>query len=980
MEGRPEELFELLEQLGKGSFGSVYKARHRPSGTIVAVKVIPLTGEDEDGLEDMRREIALLQECVHPNVVRYFGSFMGDDYLWIVMEHCGGGSVRDVLDATKSPLNEPQIAYVCGEALKGLVYLHSVYKLHRDIKCSNILLTDDGFVKLADFGVAARLTRTMSKRDTFTGTPHWMAPEVIQESRYDGKVDVWALGVSAMEMAEVNPPRHDVHPMRVIFMITAEPSPALREKERWSDSFRDFVFRCLQKDARRRPDAAELLPHGFLQSSAGSGASLAPLVEAAKRRAARKREKEMEKEKEKSAGKSSESSGGERAKEPRGDASRDRNRPDVSSEPAETTTATATATTTAARDAVPDASQSPSSAAHRRGGSGDGAGRHRRAGSKSGTIKLDAATAAAAMAAAEAALDQTADSSTLFSPDTTASGSGASRSSSAFPTADERDENENADDARGTVVRADAATDDADAETYATTRIIGDRSRSGSSIGRSAFVLSKDDETPDPYATTNVRRARRATLEDDAREDEITKKRDADPGTESGLDAASLMRMFAGRELTDAERAAADDVFLRKGDEDVSENVSSAEEERESAGAAEGDVFASRAPSLVPVPVPPARGSVSDLQRRVRPSRDAEEARRMAKQLADAPRFDEARATRRLTPHGRSATFTSSASSSAAFSAAFSSEKQKPDADAANEASARATKNKKRFAFHPDDILAYAFETCVVDENGRFERPFFFPSAEKNGDEKEKVGAGTSPFATSPFAPALAALVRVSSPAALPDRRRLKEAIKAHECFYFGGDRTRASDDERSFSSSDGSSSAGGSDSDDDDDDDDDDPIGGVSRATLRSKADALLRRFARFPRDPLRATDVDPRALIEHDASWDNAPLDAIERARVATDGDETRVEMNEARCAAARLPPAVAAVASRRVQVDVLLKAASWHAGLARGASAALPDARAARRVRGALEHVLHELGETEALERVLAFEPPEDAAEPL
>jgi hypothetical protein len=158
----------------------------------------------------------------------------------------------------------------------------------------------------------------------------------------------------------------------------------------------------------------------------------------------------------------------------------------------------------------------------------------------------------------------------------------------------------------------------------------------------------------------------------------------------------------------------------------------------------------------------------------------------------------------------------------------------------------------------------------------------------------------------------------------------------------------------------------------------DDDPIGGVSRATLRSKADALLRRFARFPRDPLRATDVDPRALIDHDASWDNTPLDAIERARVATDGDETRVEINEARCAAARLPPAVAAVASRRFQVDVLLKAASWHAGLARGASAALPDARAARRVRGALEHVLHELGETEALERVLAFEPPEDAAE--
>ena len=143
------------------------------------------------------------------------------------MEHCGGGSVRDVLTTGGAPLSEAQIAYLCGESLKGLVYLHSIFKVHRDIKCSNILLTESGGVKLADFGVAAQLTRTMSKRNTFIGTPHWMAPEVIQEARYDGKVDVWALGVSAIEMAEVKPPRHDVHPMRVIFMITREPPPTL---------------------------------------------------------------------------------------------------------------------------------------------------------------------------------------------------------------------------------------------------------------------------------------------------------------------------------------------------------------------------------------------------------------------------------------------------------------------------------------------------------------------------------------------------------------------------------------------------------------------------------------------------------------------------------------------------------------------------------------------------------------------------------
>jgi serine/threonine protein kinase len=280
--GRPEDLFELLEQLGKGSYGAVYKARHRPSGTIVAVKVIPLSGEDEEGLEDIRREIAVLQECVHPNVVRYFGSFMGNEYLWIVMEHCGGGSVRDILSASNRPLREAQIAYLCGETLKGLVYLHSIFKVHRDIKCSNILLTESGGVKLADFGVAAQLTRTMSKRNTFIGTPHWMAPEVIQESRYDGKVDVWALGISAIEMAEIQPPRHDVHPMRVIFMITREPSPRLashearREfegnNEAWSAAFHDFINQCLRKETSRRPTATELLPHRFLQSSAGSGA------------------------------------------------------------------------------------------------------------------------------------------------------------------------------------------------------------------------------------------------------------------------------------------------------------------------------------------------------------------------------------------------------------------------------------------------------------------------------------------------------------------------------------------------------------------------------------------------------------------------------------------------------------------------------------------------------------------------------------
>ena len=220
------------------------------------------------------------------------------------------------------------------------------------------------------------------------------------------------------------------------------------------------------------------------------------------------------------------------------------------------------------------------------------------------------------------------------------------------------------------------------------------------------------------------------------------------------------------------------------------------------------------------------------------------------------------------------------------------------------------------------------------------------------------------------FAPALVALVGASEPAALPDRRRLKEMIRERDKRVTDGFDTTARIDASDASA--GSSDSDDSDSDDDDDDATEKSLGGVSRATVAVKAEALLRRFAFLP-EPLRAADIDSRAL-RHDASRDNTPLDAIDHATKTKTFDRTRVD--EARCAAARLPPIVAAAAARHAQVDFLLKTASWHAGLARGASVAAPDARAERRARGALEYVLHELGETEALERVLAFEE-EDAA---
>ncbi|KAJ8548030.1 hypothetical protein K7X08_021266 [Anisodus acutangulus] len=277
----PSTKYELLHELGKGSYGAVYKARDLRTSEMVAIKVISLS-EGEEGYEEIRGEIEMLQQCSHPNVVRYLGSYQGEEYLWIVMEYCGGGSVADLMNVTDEPLEEYQIAFICREALKGLSYLHSIFKVHRDIKGGNILLTDQGEVKLGDFGVAAQLTRTMSKRNTFIGTPHWMAPEVIQESRYDGKVDVWALGVSAIEMAEGLPPRATVHPMRVLFMISIEPAPMLEDKEKWTLVFHDFVAKCLTKDPRLRPTASEMLKHKFSEKFKAGASVMMPKIEKAK--------------------------------------------------------------------------------------------------------------------------------------------------------------------------------------------------------------------------------------------------------------------------------------------------------------------------------------------------------------------------------------------------------------------------------------------------------------------------------------------------------------------------------------------------------------------------------------------------------------------------------------------------------------------------------------------------------------------------
>ncbi|KAK3236868.1 hypothetical protein CYMTET_53016 [Cymbomonas tetramitiformis] len=278
----PRALFEILEEIGKGSCGVVFKARDKKTSELVAIKILSISDEN-DGFEEVTKEITMLQECDHPNVVRYLGQYTDatQQTLWIVMEYCIGGNVGDLMKATLKPLSEAQIAYICQETLKGLQYLHCVGKVHRDIKGSNILLTENGNVKVADFGVAAQLTRTMSKRNTFTGTPHWMAPEMIQNDRYNASVDIWALGIVCIEMAEMLPPRWHIHPMRVIFVIPRDPPPSLSEPENWSLSLRHFVQHCLVKDPKYRASGEQLLQTDFITASKAGPSCLVPAVKLA---------------------------------------------------------------------------------------------------------------------------------------------------------------------------------------------------------------------------------------------------------------------------------------------------------------------------------------------------------------------------------------------------------------------------------------------------------------------------------------------------------------------------------------------------------------------------------------------------------------------------------------------------------------------------------------------------------------------------
>ena len=259
----PLDEYELCGALGEGSYGAVWKGRNRKTGEMVAIKIVPFENGDD---AELRKEIQILEKAKDDFIVGYYASYEKDQNVWIVMELAEAGSVNDVMHICDVALEEGLIKILIASALLGLDYLHSKMMIHRDIKAGNILLTRSGQAKLADFGVSAQLSTINARRNTVIGTPFWMAPEVIQETQYDYKADIWSLGITLIELADREPPFANIHPMRAIFMIPSRPPPTFHDDNAWSKDMVSFLQRCLVKNPEERASAKELLEHPFVKA------------------------------------------------------------------------------------------------------------------------------------------------------------------------------------------------------------------------------------------------------------------------------------------------------------------------------------------------------------------------------------------------------------------------------------------------------------------------------------------------------------------------------------------------------------------------------------------------------------------------------------------------------------------------------------------------------------------------------------------
>ncbi|XP_034945837.1 myosin-IIIb-like [Chelonus insularis] len=273
----PTERFDLEDVIGEGTYGEVYSAFDHQNNTRVAVKILENIA---DNIEEIEEEYLILKDLSsHPNIPIFFGLFLKkaepsheEDQLWFVMELCTGGSVTDLVQGLKkrgSRLTDHQIAYIIRETVEALIYLHENHCMHRDVKGHNILLTEEGNIKLIDFGVSSHLSMTLARKNTSVGTPYWMAPEVIAceqqlDSSYDCRCDVWSIGITTIELAEGDPPLSDLHPMRALFQIPRNPPPSLKNPDLHSPQMSDFIAECLVKDLEHRPFASELRDHPLL--------------------------------------------------------------------------------------------------------------------------------------------------------------------------------------------------------------------------------------------------------------------------------------------------------------------------------------------------------------------------------------------------------------------------------------------------------------------------------------------------------------------------------------------------------------------------------------------------------------------------------------------------------------------------------------------------------------------------------------------